>query len=73
MVTVEFLGPIGREPVEIEAESLEDVKALLQEDAQLKEWLQSCAVAVNDGIVSSLDVKLRGGDRISLLPPVCGG
>jgi molybdopterin synthase sulfur carrier subunit len=39
----------------------------------MAEWLKNSAVAVNDTLVSSLDVKLKDGDKVSLLPPVCGG
>ncbi|WP_304345109.1 MoaD/ThiS family protein, partial [Campylobacter showae] len=39
----------------------------------LSEWLKICAVAVNDEIASSLDAPLKDGDKISILPPVCGG
>jgi molybdopterin synthase sulfur carrier subunit len=28
---------------------------------------------VNDKIVSSVDVELKDGDKVVLLPPVCGG
>ncbi len=73
MVKVEFLGPISREPMQIDAKTLEDVAKILSEDSQLKEWLESAAVAVNDTLVSSTDVVLKDGDRVSLLPPVCGG
>ncbi|WP_201352319.1 MoaD/ThiS family protein [Hydrogenimonas urashimensis] len=72
-VKVEFLGPIGRKPVEIEAETLADVAEALNKDPEVAEWLRQCAVAVNDAMVDSLDVPLKEGDRVSLLPPVCGG
>jgi molybdopterin synthase sulfur carrier subunit len=73
MVRVEFLGPIEKEPLEVEVKSLEELKSLLNKDESLKEWLKECAVAVNDKIVNSLDVELKDGDRVVLLPPVCGG
>ena len=73
MVRVEFLGPIGKEPVMMEARSLKDVAKRLQEDPELRKWLGECAVAVNDEIVKSLDIPLKSGDKVSLLPPVCGG
>ena len=73
MVTVEFLGPIAREPMQIEAERLEDVAKRLQEEAAIREWLPKCAVAVNDTMVSDLNTPLKEGDKISILPPVCGG
>jgi len=73
MVRVEFLGPIQKESLELEIENLNELAAVLQEDSELTEWLTNSAVAVNDTIVSSLDVTLKDGDKISLLPPVCGG
>ncbi len=73
MVKVEFLGPIQKEPMQLEAATLHDVAKVLNEDAELKAWLESAAVAVNDTLVSSLDVALSDGDKVSLLPPVCGG
>jgi len=73
MVKVEFLGPIGKEPIEIDAKSLADVAEILKKDPEIKEWLEQSAVAVNDTMVNTLDIELKDGDRISLLPPVCGG
>jgi len=73
MVQVEFLGPIQKAPLSIEAKSLHDVAAALQNDDEVKDWLESCAVAVNDVMVKSLDTALSDGDKVSLLPPVCGG
>ncbi len=73
MVRVEFLGPIQKEALEVEAETLRDVAAALQNDAEVKDWLETCAVAVNDTLVKSLDTALKSGDKVSLLPPVCGG
>jgi len=73
MVRVEFLGPIGKAPIEIEAKNLKDVAKELQKDPEIKKWLEECAVAVNDKLVNTLDIELKSGDRISLLPPVCGG
>jgi molybdopterin synthase sulfur carrier subunit len=73
MVRVEFLGPIEKEPVELRAASLAEVAEQLGKDEELKSWLESCAVAVNDTLVSSLETPLKSGDKVSLLPPVCGG
>lgn len=73
MVRVEFLGPIQREPLNIEANTLGDVADILNQDEELKEWIATSAVAVNDTLVSTLDIVLKDGDKISLLPPVCGG
>ena len=73
MVAIEFLGPIKMHNLKLEAANLSEVKEKLGEYAQLKEWLKICAVAVNDEIASSLDAPLKDGDKISILPPVCGG
>lgn len=73
MVSVEFLGPIGKAPLQVQVESLRELSALLAQDPELGAWLESSAVAVNDVLVSSLDTPLRSGDRVALLPPVCGG
>lgn len=73
MVTVEFLGPINRVPLEIEADTLSEVSAQLKEDEEISKWLRKCAVALNDTLISNLDTPLKDGDKISILPPVCGG
>ena len=73
MIKVEFLGPIGKAPVEMEAATLAEVAAKLKEDAALSSWLEKCAVALNDTMVKDLDTPLKEGDRVSILPPVCGG
>jgi molybdopterin synthase sulfur carrier subunit len=73
MVKVEFLGPIGKAPVEMEAATLAEVAAKLKEEEELRDWLDKCAVALNDTMVNDLSRELKEGDRISILPPVCGG
>ncbi len=73
MARLEFLGPINREAMEVDISNLQELKTLLKEDVQLQEWLGNSAVAVNDTLVSSLDMPIKSGDKISLLPPVCGG
>ena len=73
MVTIEFLGPIKKEPIKVEAKNLKEVAVKLQNDEEVVKWLKECAVAINDKIVQDLDVELKDGDKISLLPPVCGG
>jgi len=73
LIEVEFLGPIQKEPLQLEINNLNQLASILQKDSELKEWLENCAVAVNDKIVSSLDIALKDGDKIVLLPPVCGG
>ena len=73
MVTVEFLGPIGKVPVQMEARTLAEVAQKLKEDDSLSSWLEKCAVALNDTMVNDLNTPLKDGDKISILPPVCGG
>ena len=73
MIKVEFLGPIGKAPLEMEAATLADVSAKLKEDSELKDWLDKCAVALNDTMVNDLNMALKNGDKVSILPPVCGG
>lgn len=73
MVRVEFLGPIQKEPLELEITNLNELAKILQDDKNMQEWLENSAVAVNDTLVSSRDLELRDGDKIALLPPVCGG
>ena len=73
MIQVEFLGPIEKPSISLEAKSLKEVAEALKEDQEVAKWLESCAVAVNDTLVKSLDTPLNDGDKISLLPPVCGG
>jgi len=72
-VRVEFLGPIQKDALELDIANLNELAAILQKDEEVKEWLDNCAVAVNDTLVTSLECELKNGDKISLLPPVCGG
>jgi len=73
MVKVEFLGPIQKEPLALEITSLQELATILQETPEMAEWLTNSAIAVNDTLVSSLDTPLKDGDKVSMLPPVCGG
>ena len=73
MVKVEFLGPMGQKPIEIEASTLQEVATYLQTVDGVKSWLDKCAVAVNDEMTNDLNQILNSGDRVSILPPVCGG
>ncbi|EAJ0501716.1 MoaD/ThiS family protein [Campylobacter jejuni] len=73
MVKVEFLGPIDKENLELEVKNLKELKEILQKDESLKEWLELCAVSLNDEIIFNENTKLKDGDKIALLPPVCGG
>lgn len=73
MITVEFLGPIARDSINVKARDLRELRDILSNDEELKEWLKSCAVAINDELVNDIDALLPDGARVSLLPPVCGG
>ncbi len=73
MIKVEFLGPIGLENMEVEAATLSELGAKLQGINELKAWLANSAIAVNDTIVSDKNMALKDGDKVSILPPVCGG
>jgi len=73
LVRVEFLGPIQKESLELEITNLNELAKILQDDKEIQEWLENSAVAVNDTLVSSRDLELKDGDKIALLPPVCGG
>lgn len=72
MAIVEFLGPIGKEDLEVDISKLSELKEILK-DSDVSQWLESCAVAVNDELVNSLEISIKKDDKISLLPPVCGG
>ncbi|EPM7528358.1 TPA: MoaD/ThiS family protein [Campylobacter coli] len=73
MVKVEFLGPINKENLELEVKNLKELKEILQKDESLKEWLELCAISLNDEIIFDENTKLKDSDKIALLPPVCGG
>lgn len=73
MIKVEFLGPINIDSLELDIKTLKELSIYMQKDERLKEWLDISAVAVNDTLINSLDYNLKDGDRVSILPPVCGG
>jgi len=73
MVRVEFLGPIGKDGIELDVENVEQLASYLKQDKDMSAWLDNSALAVNDVLVSSKSHKLNDGDRVSILPPVCGG
>ncbi|MEA1893084.1 MAG: molybdopterin synthase sulfur carrier subunit, partial [Campylobacterota bacterium] len=41
MVKVEFLGPIQKEPLELDIDNLNKLAKILQDDSELKEWLEN--------------------------------
>ncbi len=73
MVSVEFLGPIQIDKKEFDVSSVRELKDELYKIPELEDWLISCAIAVNDKIIDTLDTPLKDGDKVVLLPPVCGG
>lgn len=73
MVKIEFLGPINKNNLDVDIKNLNELSSILKDDATVADWLEKCAVAVNDTLVSTKDVELSDGDKVSLLPPVCGG
>lgn len=73
MVKVEFLGPINKDDISLDVKNLDELSKILKQDESLVKWLENCAVAVNDVLVSSKNFELKSGDKVSLLPPVCGG
>ncbi len=73
MAKVEFLGPIGKEPMEVDIKNLKELKDIFRDDEKIQEWLKISAVAVNDTLVNDIDIKIDKNDKISILPPVCGG
>jgi len=73
MVKVEFLGPMAQEVIELKASTLAEVATQLQNIESIAPWLERCAVAVNDEMTADLSMILKDGDKISILPPVCGG
>ncbi|ARR03071.1 molybdopterin synthase, small subunit [Campylobacter vicugnae] len=73
MIKVEFLGPIGVKPMELDVKNLGQLKDILSQNDEISKWLKLCAVALNDEIINDINTELKSGDRICILPPVCGG
>ena len=73
MVKIEFLGPINKDDMNLDIKNLSQLSEILKNDKEVSTWLETCAVAINDTLVCSKDVELKNGDKVSLLPPVCGG
>ncbi len=73
MVTVEFLGPIGKPPMEVGAATLAELAEALKRVEGVSEWLGTSAVAINDRMTTDRNAPLCDGDKVSILPPVCGG
>jgi molybdopterin synthase sulfur carrier subunit len=73
MVRIEFLGPINKKDLHLNIDNLNKLSDVLKEDNDLIQWLDICAVAINDILVIDKNTSLKEGDKVSLLPPVCGG
>ncbi len=73
MAKIEFLGPIDIDTMDVHVRNMKELSVLLNEIPQMKGWIDNSAVAVNNTIVSSLDIPLNENDIITILPPVCGG
>ena len=73
MVLIEFLGPIARDSVELDISSLKELSIYMEKDEELKKWINNSAIAVNDEIVKDFNYNLKDGDKVAILPPVCGG
>ena len=73
MITVEFLGPIGIAPMPMEVTTFDELSEQLMKSEEIAFWLPVCAVAINDTLIHDRSTPLCDGDRVSLLPPVCGG
>ena len=73
MIEIDFLGPLGNKTYTSNATNLHVLKEELKAIPELQDWLKDCAIALNNEIISSLDTPIKEGDKIVLLPPVCGG
>jgi len=72
-IKVEFLGPIGKESISLDVSSLSELSNELKKDKDLLKWLDISAIAINDEIIKDLNHPLNQGDKVCILPPVCGG
>jgi molybdopterin synthase sulfur carrier subunit len=73
VVKIEFLGPINKDSMDLDISNLKELSEILKNDMTVSSWLETCAVAINDTLICSKDIELKDGDKVSLLPPVCGG
>jgi len=73
VVTIDFLGPINKDSLQVDIKNLSELSEILKNDEAVSSWLETCAVAVNDTLIRSKNIELNSGDKVSLLPPVCGG
>lgn len=73
MVKIEFLGPINKDDLDLDITNLTQLSEYLKSEGEVVDWLANCAVAINDNLITDKNIDLKDGDRVSLLPPVCGG
>ncbi len=73
MIRVEFLGPIAKEPLNLDITNLNELSDILKKDDSLSIWLKNSACAINDVLTNDKNAPLKDGDKVSMLPPVCGG
>ena len=73
MITIEFLGPIGKKPLSLDISNLSELSEFLKKDDSLSMWLKNSACAINDVLTDDKNAPLKDGDKVTLLPPVCGG
>lgn len=73
MVKIEFLGPINKDDLDLDITNLTQLSEYLKSEGEVVDWLANCAVAINDNLITDKSIALKDGDRVSLLPPVCGG
>ncbi|PAF53515.1 molybdopterin synthase sulfur carrier subunit [Helicobacter sp. 13S00482-2] len=73
MVSVEFLGPIGEKKMELDVKNLVELKEKLNTIESVQKWLSMSALAINDVLVEDINTPLKDGDKVVILPPVCGG
>lgn len=73
MISVEFLGPIKEETLILDVKNLYELKQQLEQIPSIAKWLPTSALAINDEFCESIDMELKDGDKVVILPPVCGG
>lgn len=73
MVRIEFLGPIGKDPLNLDISNLSELSEILKQDESLAMWLKNSACAINDVLTNDKNAPLNDGDKVTMLPPVCGG
>lgn len=59
--------------MEFEATTLAELGEKLKDIEALTPWLANSAIALNDTLVGDKNTQLKDGDKVSILPPVCGG